>query len=103
LSGLSGTTDKAKQKRPTGREVLNGVVTECEQVVRDRDIVGYLYDPVSGNFVGGDGRIQISDGDLRALSATLGREVTYTAVTPGSGRRIAFSNVPPIGRRPQPR
>jgi hypothetical protein len=85
---------------------LNGVVTECDlvaQVVQNRRIAGSRSDPVAGNFIVDDGRMRISDGALRALSATPGQEVTYTAVTPGSGPRIAFSRVPPPRRRPQPR
>lgn len=77
---------------------LNGSVTECDlvaQVVRDRRIAGYLYDPVAGNFIPDDGRARISDSALRALAATPGQEVTYTAATPGSGSRIAFSRLLP--------
>lgn len=82
---------------------LNGVVTECDlvaQVALDRRIAAYLYDPVAGNFIPDDGAPRISDAALRALAATPGQEVTYTAVTPGSGSRIAFSHVLE-GKRPR--
>ncbi len=85
---------------------LNGMVTECDlvaHVVQGRSIVGYLYDPVTGNFIVDGGRRRISDGALRALAATAGQEVTYTAVPPGSGSRIASSRVPPPRQRPRPR
>jgi len=106
--GAGPRVDLLKQRAATPfvSKSLNGLVTECDlvaQVVRARRIVGYLYDPVTGNFIGDDGRVQISDGDLRALSTAPGQEVTYTAVTPGSGWRIAFSSVSPIRRTPQRR
>jgi hypothetical protein len=85
---------------------LNGTVTECDlvaRVVRGRSIEGDLYDPVAGDFIVDDGRTRISDGALRALAATPGQEVTYTAVPPGSGARIAFSRVPPPRRSPPAR
>jgi hypothetical protein len=106
-SAVGPRVDLLKQRAtaPFISKSLNGVVTECDlvaQVVRDRRMVGYLYDPVTGNFIGDDGRVQISDGDLRALAAAPGQEVTYTAATPGSGWRIAFSQLPPV-RRLRPR
>jgi DNA-binding beta-propeller fold protein YncE len=82
---------------------LNGAVTECDLVahaVRDRRLTGYLFDPVAGNFIPDDGQPRISDAALRALAAIPGQEVTYTAVTPGSGARIAFSDRAPT-RRPR--
>jgi hypothetical protein len=47
-----------------------------------------LYDPATGNFNPDDGSAPLSDGALRALAATAGQEVTYTAATPGSGLRL---------------
>ncbi len=76
--------------RPTAPLALNG------------RIQSYLYDPAAGNFVPGDGAVRLSDAALRGLAAVPGREVTYTAVTPGSGRRIA-SGVLPVPGRPHPR
>lgn len=84
---------------------LNGTVTECDlvaQVVQDGRVKGYLYDAVAGNFIPDDAGARISDAALRALAATPGQEVTYTAATPGSGARVAFSHIPPR-RRVRPR
>jgi YVTN family beta-propeller protein len=84
---------------------LNGSVTECDlvaQVVQGRRVAGYLYDPIAGNFIPDNGASRVTDATLRALAATPGQEVTYTAVTPGSGPRIAFSQIPPV-KRPHPR
>jgi DNA-binding beta-propeller fold protein YncE len=77
---------------------LNGAVTECDlvvQVVQNGRIMGFLYDPVANNFVPDDGSAPISDAQIRAFATTPGQEVTYTAATPGSGSRIAFSRWAP--------
>jgi DNA-binding beta-propeller fold protein YncE len=84
---------------------LNGVVTECDlvaHVAQNGRIVAYLYDTVAGNFMPDDGGVRLSDAALRGLAATPGQEVTYTAVTPGSGPRIASGPLPPR-RGPRPR
>ena len=84
---------------------LNGVVTECDlvaHVVQNGRIMGYLYDPVANSFIPDDESARLSDSSLRALAATQGQEVTYTAATPGSGARIAFSRYP-TRRAPRPR
>jgi DNA-binding beta-propeller fold protein YncE len=84
---------------------LNGTVTECDLVAHvavNGRIATYLYDPVSANFIPDDGTAQISDAVLRGKAATPGQEITYTAVTPGSGARIASSHLP-VRRRPSPR
>jgi DNA-binding beta-propeller fold protein YncE len=76
---------------------LGGAVTECDlvaQVVQNGRIVAYLYDPAAGNFLPDDGSARLSDAALRAFAATPGQEVTYTAVPPGSGPRIASGLVP---------
>lgn len=84
---------------------LNGAVTECDlvvQVVRNGRIMGFLYDPVASNFIPDDGSAPLTDATVRAFATTPGQEVTYTAVTPGSGARIAFakwSPRPPVVRR----
>jgi DNA-binding beta-propeller fold protein YncE len=73
-------------------KVLGGVTTECDvvaQVVQAGSVKGLLFNPSAGNFVAADGTT-ITDGALRALAATAGQEVTFTAVPPGSGSRIAF-------------
>jgi DNA-binding beta-propeller fold protein YncE len=98
-AGVAGPRIDLLKQRATAPFVsksLNGVVTECDlvaQVVQDRRIIGYLYDPVAGDFVTDEGRVRVSDAALRALAATPGQEVTYTAATPGSGSRLAFSRV----------
>jgi len=86
---------------------LNGAVTECDlvaQVALNGRIMGYLYDPAAGNFIPDDGSPRTSDASLRALAATGGQEVTYTAATPGSGQRLAFAQhpAPKLQRRSTP-
>ncbi len=81
---------------PFVSKALGGNVTECDvvaQVVRNGRITGYLYDPQTNNFsaITERGRITASDADLRSMAQTPGQEVTYTADTPGSGARIAFT------------
>jgi DNA-binding beta-propeller fold protein YncE len=82
---------------PFVSKALNGAVTECDlvaQVAVNGRIMGYLYDPVAGNFIPDDGSAHVSDATLRALAATPGQEITYTAGTPGSGPRLAFARHP---------
>jgi DNA-binding beta-propeller fold protein YncE len=74
---------------------LKGATTECDvvaQVAMNGRMVGYLYDPASGSFLSANGFTPVSDAALRALAIIPGQEVTYTAVTPGSGMRIAFGD-----------
>ena len=78
---------------PFVSKVLNGAVTECDlvaQVVQGNRIKNFLFDPVQGNFMPGDGSARVSDANLRAMAATAGQEITYTAATPGSGQRLVF-------------
>jgi DNA-binding beta-propeller fold protein YncE len=82
---------------PFVSKVLNGAVTECDLVAQapvNGRIMGYLYDPVAGNFIPDDGSARISDATLRSFAATPGQEITYTAATPGSGPRLAFAHPP---------
>jgi len=77
---------------PFTSKALSGAVMECDlvaRVVAGGRVMSYLYDPSAGNFVPDDGTAPISDAALRSLAANAGREVTYTAVTPGSGARMA--------------
>ncbi len=79
---------------PFVSKALNGSVTECDlvaQMVKNGRVMGLLYDPVHADFIPDDGSGALSDAALRAFAATPGQEVTYTATTPGSGARIAFS------------
>jgi DNA-binding beta-propeller fold protein YncE len=87
----------ARASTPFTSKALGGAVTECDlvaQVALNGRVMGYLYDPVAGNFVPDDGSARLSDASLRALAATPGQEITYTAATPGSGQRIAFAHHP---------
>ena len=74
-------------------KILGGRVTEADvvaKVVRNGQTTGFLFESSLGTFRAADGS-RLSDTSLRALAATAGQEVTYTAVPPGSGARIAFS------------
>jgi hypothetical protein len=73
--------------------ILGGAVTEADvvaKVVQGGQTRGFLFDPAAGNFRASDGT-RITSASLRGLAATAGQEVTFTAVPPGSGSRIAFS------------
>ncbi|MEI9987391.1 MAG: hypothetical protein WDN69_32160 [Aliidongia sp.] len=68
-------------------------VTECDlvaNVVQGSSVHGYLYSASSGKFVASSGAT-LSDTALRALAATVGQEVTFTCVPPGSGTRVAYA------------
>jgi DNA-binding beta-propeller fold protein YncE len=94
---------KQRAAAPFVSAALNGAVTECDvvaQVAVNGTPMSYLYDPVAGNFNPSDGSAPVTDAALRALASIVGQEVTYTAWPPGSGRRVAFSNIRKrIGRR----
>ncbi len=84
---------KQRAAAPFVSKSLGGTVTECDliaQVAQNGKVMGFLYDPASGNFLPDDGSAPVGDAALRALAAKAGQEVTYTATTPGSGRRIVF-------------
>jgi len=92
---------------PFTSKALNGAVTECDlvaHVVQNHRVKGFLYDPSTHTFVPDDNSGAITDAALRAMAAIAGQEVTYTAATPGSGARVAFTSRRPIqstvGRRP---
>lgn len=75
-------------------KILGGRVSECDVVAKvafGGRIHGYFYDATSASWAPDDGSANISDATLRSLAATTGQEVTYTAVPPGSGQRIAFT------------
>ena len=72
---------------------LGGSTMECDlvaQVPSGGRVKSFLYDPAAGDFVTDDHTPPITDAALRAMAATPGQEITYTAETPGSGARIAF-------------
>ncbi len=78
---------------PFASKILGGAVTEAEvvaKVVQGGRTRSFLFEAGVGNFRADDGT-RLTDGALRALATTPGQEVTYTAVPPGSGARIAFS------------
>ena len=101
-SAVGPRIDLLKQRSgvPFVSKSLNGTVTECDLVAHvalNGRTVAYLYNPGTGMFVPGDGSAALTDAALRGLAATPGQEVTFTAVTPGSGARIASGT---IARRP---
>jgi YVTN family beta-propeller protein len=78
---------------PFVSKVLGGQVTEAQvvaQVVQNGTTRGFLFEPAANNFRDANGQ-RLTDAQIRALAGTAGQEVTYTAVPPGSGARIAFS------------
>jgi hypothetical protein len=80
---------------------LNGTVTECDvvaQLVVNGVGKSYLYEPAMATFIGNRRAASLSDAQLRALAATPGQEITYTAWPPGSGQRVISANLPE--RRP---
>ena len=76
------------------RSVFTTTTRECDLVVKGNVgglARGYLLDPDSGQFHGD--RIAdppLDDAALRALAATPGQELTFTAVPPGNGPRIGI-------------
>jgi hypothetical protein len=76
---------------PFTSKALDAPTMECDLVARavqNRRVRNFLYDPATGRFVPDDGTDPLSSNALRALAATPGQEVTYTAATPGSGTRM---------------
>jgi DNA-binding beta-propeller fold protein YncE len=74
-------------------KILGGAVTEADvvvKVVQAGASRSFLFDQAAGNFRRDDGA-RLTDVQVRALATTPGQEVTYTAVPPGSGARVAFS------------
>ncbi len=75
---------------PFTSKILGGLTTHCDLVaVGNVGGVprGYVR-RLGGLFEPDNGGPSLSDAQLRALAATPGQEVTYTAVPPGSGVRI---------------
>jgi len=88
--------DLLKQRAATQfvSKSLGGTVTECDlvaKVVQAGRVKGFLFDPASNSFIPDDNTSNVTDSALRSLAATLGQEVTYTCVPPGSGTRVAFN------------
>ncbi len=83
----------ARAAAPFSSKVLSssGPMTECDlvaRVVQNGRVMSYLYDPVAKNFLPDDGSARVSDSALRGLAVKPGQEITYTALTPGTGARL---------------
>jgi hypothetical protein len=81
----------ARARAAFNSKILGGAVTECDLVAKAAiggQTRGYLYNRASGMWTRDDG-VNLADSQLRALAATPGQEVTFTAVPPGSGFRVA--------------
>jgi len=79
-------------------KVLGGKVTECDLVatiVYQGTAYRLLFSPKSGIFTAyqnGNPVLSVQDSQLLQLAQTVGQEITFTAVPPGSGLRIATSS-----------
>lgn len=79
-------------------KILGGTVTECDLVVTyvyQGATVRLLYNPRTGAYTGyqnGTPAFTIQGSQLLEFSQAAGQEVTFTAVPPGSGLRIATSS-----------
>ncbi|ATB38982.1 hypothetical protein CYFUS_004421 [Cystobacter fuscus] len=83
----------ARAKAPFVSKVLGGATYEADLVAKT--VVGgkpkgFLYDRGAGTWKPDDGSANITTTALRALAIKAGQEVTFTAVPPGSGVRIAL-------------
>ena len=79
-----------RARTPFVSKILGQNVTECDVIAKVRigeRVRGYVL-VKDGMFEPDDGSARISDSALRQLARTPGQEVTYTAVPPGSGRRM---------------
>ena len=82
-----------RARTPFMSKILGGAVTEADVVAKVAQggvTRSFLFDVAANNFRASDGS-RLTDAALRALAGTAGQEVTFTAVPPGSGSRIAFS------------
>jgi MYXO-CTERM domain-containing protein len=82
----------ARAKAPFVSKILGGTTTECDLVAKgmfNGRVRGYLL-ASDGMFTPDDGSAALTDAQLRALAATAGQELTYTAVPPGSGQRVGL-------------
>jgi DNA-binding beta-propeller fold protein YncE len=76
---------------PFTSRVLDAPTMECDLVARtvqNGRVRNFLYDPAARRFAPDDGTAPLAGDAIRALARTPGQEVTYTAVTPGSGTRM---------------
>ncbi|RKG67522.1 hypothetical protein D7W79_35270 [Corallococcus exercitus] len=83
----------ARAKAPFVSKILGGATYEADLVAKaaiGTRVKGFLFDRAAGTWKPDDGTANITTAALRALANTLGQEVTFTAVPPGSGTRIAL-------------
>jgi len=99
---LTSTTSAAAGPRVTLLEqragtkftskILGGAVVECDVVAtltQPGVAKRFLFHPSKDAFVSGDGKTSLPDAMMRGMALVPGQEVTFTAVPPGSGLRIA--------------
>jgi DNA-binding beta-propeller fold protein YncE len=83
----------ARARAPFVSKILGGSTYEADLVAKvavTGRVKGYLYDRAAGTWKPDDGAVSITTTALRALANTAGQEVTFTAVPPGSGTRVAI-------------
>ncbi|PTL78952.1 YncE family protein [Vitiosangium sp. GDMCC 1.1324] len=83
----------ARARAPFVSKVLGGSTYEADLVAKtvvSSKPKGFLYDRTAGTWKPDDGTANITTTALRALATKAGQEVTFTAVPPGSGLRIAL-------------
>lgn len=83
----------ARARAPFASKILGGATYEADLVAKVAvagRMKGYLYERTAGTWKPDDGTANITTSALRALANTAGQEVTFTAVPPGSGLRIAI-------------
>ncbi|MBZ4421745.1 YncE family protein [Myxococcus sp. RHSTA-1-4] len=83
----------ARARAPFASKILGGNTYEADLVAKTvvaGKAKGFLYDRTAGTWKPDDGTANITTTALRALANTAGQEVTFTAVPPGSGLRIAL-------------
>lgn len=83
----------ARARAPFASKILGGATYEADLVAKaavGNRVKGFLYERALGTWKPDDGGANLSTTALRALANTAGQEVTFTAVPPGSGRRIAL-------------
>ncbi|MGE6761787.1 YncE family protein [Corallococcus interemptor] len=83
----------ARAKAPFVSKILGGSTYEADLVAKaaiGTRVKGFLFDRAAGTWKPDDGSANLTTTALRALANTLGQEVTFTAVPPGSGTRIAL-------------
>ncbi|MCE9671783.1 hypothetical protein LY474_28640 [Myxococcus stipitatus] len=84
-----------RAKTAFASKILGGAVTECDLVAKvalGGRVKGFLFSPTANAFTPDDGTVaNVTDATLRTYAKTVGQEVTYTCVPPGSGARIGLN------------